>query len=194
MSIGDANGDGLSDFAITAPNHGNNDEGTIYLIYGRDDGAAMDVSAMYTRGCVEPEVSLAGAEDGVAGVAAYGPNQSNSSSLPSKWGTLLAPAGDFDGDGYDDVLIPTIGFGSTNVTHILRGGPSRRSIRLADPSADPNALWGVLLGNFRFNGSTTTGRLAAGFPSGGGGDVNGDGRAGRVRPGRRRYDRIHSIS
>jgi hypothetical protein len=173
--IGDANGDGRSDFAIGVPNHGNDDEGTVYLVYGREDGATVDVGGIYVRGCVQPDVSTAGPTDGVDGVAAYAPNEANSASTPARWGVHLAPAGDFDGDGYDDVLIPTIGFGSTNTTHILRGGANRRSVRLATPSADPASLWGVLLGNFSFNGTTTTGRLAAGFPSGGGGDVNGDG-------------------
>jgi hypothetical protein len=36
-------------------------------------------------------------------------------------------------------------------------------------------MWGVLLGNFSFNGTTTTGRFGVGLPSGGGGDVNADG-------------------
>jgi hypothetical protein len=54
------------------------------------------------------------------------------------------------------------------VAHILRGGARRRSLRLASPSPDASGMWGVLLGNFSFNGTTTTGRFGVGLPSGGG--------------------------
>src|SRR5262249_39103320 len=121
------------------------------------------------------EVSLVGPRDGIDGIALYAPNEANSASTPARWGFHLAPAGDFDGDGYDDVLLPTSGFGATNVTHVVRGGPRRRSMSIANPSSDPSAMWGVLLGDFNYNGSRWTGRMMAGFPSGGGGDVNGDG-------------------
>jgi hypothetical protein len=175
VSVGDANGDGLGDFAVSAPNHGNDDEGSVFLIYGRAGDEPLDVGEIYNRGCGAVEVSNPGPRDGIDGIAAFGPNESNSASAPSRWGTHLANAGDFDGDGYDDLLAPSSGLSATNVAHILRGGARRRSLRLASPSPDASGMWGVLLGNFSFNGTTTTGRFGVGLPSGGGGDVNADG-------------------
>lgn len=175
VPVGDANGDGLGDFAISAPNHGDDDEGSIFVVYGRTDGAALDVGGIYTRGCSGPEVSSRGPRAGVDGIAAFGPNETNSASVSANWGVRLAPLGDFDGDGYDDVLVPTGGFGATNVANIVRGGSAQRGVSLAHPSADPSALWGLVLGDFRYVNGVSTGRWEGGFPSGGGGDVNADG-------------------
>lgn len=175
VSVGDANGDGLEDMALSAPNHGDDDEGTVYVVYGRTDGAAIDVGGIFTRSCTGPEIASAGPLSGISGIAAFGPDQPNSASFTAQWGKRLARAGDFDGDGYDDVLVPTGGFGATNVTNVVRGGPRQRSVSLAYPSTDPSMLWSVVLGDFRFANGNYSGRWEGGFPAGGGGDVNADG-------------------
>jgi hypothetical protein len=82
--VGDVNGDGRNDVAIGAPNErvspGGTDYGVVHVHYGDGSGG---VSMM-------PNASLSGFSE-------------HSS---SDWvGYDVAPAGDFDGDGYDDIAV-----------------------------------------------------------------------------------------
>ncbi len=174
-AIGDANGDGLGDFAVGAPNNGDMDEGTVYVVFGRADGAPVSAADIFARGCELEHVAGAGPRGGVAGYAAYWPNQPQSSNLPARWGRMLGPAGDFNGDGYDDFMVWSHGADSRlNTAYVLLGGahPGPREIGVVDRSAS----WEISLGVFNCNVNPCTGILGFGWPAGGGGDVNGDGK------------------
>ena len=166
--LGDVNGDGLDDLAVGAVNSGEADEGTVYVVYGRADGQRVTGTDLYTRGCFANETEGAGGLDRIAGFAIVGYDDG----AEANWGRLLAPLGDFDGDGYDDVLVhPGLGVPHT---YVVYGGPDRGALDLQTAAApDATALWH---GDFRFNSEDGfSGRLVSGLPAGGGGDVNGDG-------------------
>lgn len=174
VGVGDMNGDGLGDHATSAPNHGDRDEGTVYVVFGRDDRRGVTGHDLFSRGCAPIDEIVEGTEVGRSGFAAYGPNLPPANAFPIRWGKLLARAGDFNGDGLDDLLVPTPGFSAaSNSTFVILGHTAGRSMALE--GHDPERRLEIYLGDFRFVNGNSTGRLGAGFPSGGGGDINGDG-------------------
>ena len=82
-SAGDVDGDGLDDFIIGAPDS-NGTAGGAYVVFGRFG--------------FDPEVSLAGLTDD-QGFALVGENAGD------RAGVSVGSAGDFNGDGIDDLLI-----------------------------------------------------------------------------------------
>src|SRR4051812_38322346 len=82
---GDVNGDGLADVivgAIQADAHGRRDSGSGFVVFGRADGASVDLARLGGGG-FRIDGALAG----------------------DHMGWAVAPAGDVNGDGYDDVVI-----------------------------------------------------------------------------------------
>lgn len=124
-SIGDANQDGYADIVIGAPGAAS-DAGKVYIFLGGADGTALTPSASFTG-----------------------------SDLLGNFGAAVASAGDFNGDGYEDLAV---GAPSSSRAFAYRGGGSgftSQPISLTEPG-----------------GST------AGFGSSiAAGDFNGDGRA-----------------
>ena len=168
--IGDINGDGLGDFAVGGVNSGEVDEGTVYVVYGRADGQRLDANDIYGRGCFPNDEDGPGALAGDIGFAVLG---YDAGAADSTWGRSIAPAGDFDGDGFDDVLLHAPGLGVPH-SYIVFGSEEGTTLELETAeSPDVLKMWH---GDFRFNHETGfTGRYAGGLPAGGGGDVNGDG-------------------
>lgn len=88
-SAGDINGDGYDDLLVGAPwgdgNWGANARGTTYVIFGKTSGysATMDYSDL----------------DGTAGFALHGMFEDDQA------GYSVSAAGDFNNDGFDDILI-----------------------------------------------------------------------------------------
>lgn len=92
---GDVNGDGYSDILVSARlQSSDSDPGAVYLLYGRPDLFAQSTSID------EAAATFRGVDRDVAGLD-------------------LALDGDFDGDGYDDIVITTF----RRRVYVVYGGP-----------------------------------------------------------------------
>jgi len=83
--IGDFNGDGVEDFAVGAPGQAN---GAVFVIFGSASLVESSEGFIATEGL-----------DGTNGFAILGDASS------SAFGARVAAAGDFDGDGLDDLIV-----------------------------------------------------------------------------------------
>lgn len=142
-AAGDVNGDGLTDFMVSQASNtiydGNGNPtgqytGTTWVVYGNTNRTTdLQLGSM----TISDGFTVAG---GAAGIANFG--------------ARMSQAGDFNGDGYDDVLVGT----QSGSAYMVYGGAAAGGTTI-----DP------LTGAFKF--SSSIGALA------GGGDINGDGRA-----------------
>jgi hypothetical protein len=92
LAVADLDGDGLDDVVVGDEHGGNDYTGRIYLFYGSVSGVVLSSDAH----------------------AAIGPPIDG----PYNFGAILVPAGDFDGDGLEDVFM---GGWSDERTYLLRG-------------------------------------------------------------------------
>jgi hypothetical protein len=149
VPAGDTNGDGFGDILIGVEGHGGLiDQGVSYLVSGWPSLPPITL--------LEPEPQ---APDGI--VRIFGPGAMTQAGK-------VAPAGDFDSDGFDDVLIGTCPVGDPfgpGRTFLLFGGPSLpETIDLTHPKGAAIPIDGALdAGNAILDPS-------------GRGDANGDGR------------------
>ncbi len=168
--VGDMNGDGLQDFAASSINYGDDDGGRIYVIYGRNDGQAIDMAALT-------------ATPPVGGFTITG---HTTSAFAHQYGLGLRGVGDVDGDGYDDLLLQPAYRTDFNQYVVFGKAERTRSIDLSSPDAglpagDPTRtmrIWPTL--GLVWDGNlgklvVTQGRDISQRQAGGGGDVNGDG-------------------
>ena len=128
--LGDLDGDGFADFAIAAPTREADFNGRVYIFYGREsgyDGGRLSIGHSFT---------------GEAG---------------HRLGSSIAGAGDFDGDGYDDLLMGTD----------LENTP-RLLLRYGHPDRDLSAQTQITRPS-GFLGATSFGRAVVGV-----GNFNGD--------------------
>ncbi len=141
-AVGDFNGDGVADLALSAEGGGVEYAGESYIVFG-SDGLVGDPEA--------PSIRMG--PMGERGVRVLG-------DFPYDRAINLAPAGDFNGDGLDDLVVGA-GWAVEPKAYVVFGGPAR-DVRLRTLGAD-----GV-----RFVGRYRLGQEVGG---GGTGDFNGDG-------------------
>ena len=148
-SAGDVNGDGFGDLIVGAMNadpHGNN-SGASYVVFGHSSGFAADVDFSTL--------------DGTSGFKLSGVSTSDRS------GISVASAGDFNGDGYDDLIVGASGAdGDAGAAYVVFGKASGFAANL-----DLSTLDGTI--GFKLSGAAAgdgSGRSVASA-----GDVNGDG-------------------
>ncbi len=101
ISVGDINGDGLSDALIGAPN-----AGVAYVVYGKKDTAAVDLNAVVA---------------GTGGFVVNGPG----GSFPSNMGTV----GDVNGDGLVDFMLNAqLANGGVGKSYVVFGKTSSSAV------------------------------------------------------------------
>jgi len=94
-AVGDVNGDGLADVAVRTSIDGDEDEGSLQIVFGRGDTTPIELGA---AGAPGTSFTVAG---GFAGMML---------------GQSVAPAGGVNGDGFGDVLIGAPGVSSRRVS------------------------------------------------------------------------------
>ena len=158
VSAGDVNGDGYDDVIIGVPgaSPNGNDSGSSYVVFGKASGfdATIELSAIATG-------------NGSAGFRLDGENRENGG------GYFISSAGDFNGDGYDDIIIGAWdvdwngGNSRSNYVVFGKAGGFRGTMNLSD-IATGNGRDG-----FRINGERANNW--SGFSVSSAGDVNHDG-------------------
>jgi Ca2+-binding RTX toxin-like protein len=151
-SAGDVNGDGFADLIVGSPNadpHGTS-SGTSYVVFGKASGFAANI-----------DLSTLNGSNGfrLTGVAA------NDSS-----GVSVSSAGDFNGDGIDDLVIGAVRADTNGIdagtTYVIFGRTSGFSAEIDLSSLDASAGFALKGGR---SGDWSGGSVASA------GDVNGDG-------------------
>lgn len=152
VGAGDFNGDGLTDLIIGAwrfDSAGGVDAGRTYIVFGRTDTTAVDLSAV------------------AAGSGGY---VIDGESAFDNAGSSVAAAGDVNGDGLSDLIIgawlaDSASGADTGRGYVVFGRSDSRPIMLSDVATG--------IGGFVISGQCAGDR--AGYSVAGGGDINGDG-------------------
>jgi len=141
---GDMNGDGIPDLALSAEKGGLSQQGESYVVFGGPDLRR------------KPDgVVLAMQDLGDRGIRILGEHRNDHA-------VVLAPAGDFNGDGLRDLLIGAPGARlQQGRAYVVFGGPAR-TVKLHELGADGAEISGA-------------GLYSLGSSVQGGGDFNGDG-------------------
>lgn len=147
---GDVNGDGLADVIIGAPNadpNGLNSAGQSFVVFGKTDGAMVDLSNL-----------------GSGGFRIDGANSND------VFGVSVSGAGDVNGDGLADLIVGAIladpnGVYNAGASFVIFGKTSNTTVSLNNLGT----------GGFRIDGFTSS--ILSGRSVSGAGDVNGDGLA-----------------
>lgn len=153
-SAGDVNGDGIDDFMIGAPYAPDDDDaGVNYVIFGRSTSWTSPLSLADVGGTL-PGFQLVGERDG------------------DEAGTAVSSAGDFNGDGIDDLIIGVKladpdGRNRAGISYLVLGSedPFPASMSLSDVGTTVAGM--KILGEVTYD--------YAGFSVASAGDFNGDG-------------------
>jgi len=151
-SAGDVNGDGFADLMVGVPAahpHGNQ-SGASYVVFGKSSGFAANLDLSSLDGSTGFKLSGVAKED--------------------RSGSALAPAGDVNGDGFDDVIVGASAAdphgGDSGASYVVFGKASGFAANLDLSSLDGS-------NGFRLSGVAQEDRSGVSVASAG--DVNGDG-------------------
>ena len=147
---GDVNGDGLADMIIGAPGadiSGNQSAGEIYVVFGKADNVQVDLADL-------------GSVSGPGGFRIFGIDPFDNA------GRSVSGAGDFYGDGLDDLIIGVAeAANEAGESYVIFGKTDTSSVGLVNLGTRGVRINGVDVGDF-------SGRSVSGA-----GDINGDGLA-----------------
>ena len=153
-SAGDVNGDGLDDLIVGAwgaDPSGKSEAGKSYVVFGKANGSAIDLS------------TIANANNPLGGFVINGEAVGDSS------GFSVSSAGDVNGDGLDDLIVGARGANSsTGKSYVVFGKANSNAINLSTIADASNPT-----GGFVINGEAAGDQ--SGFSVSSAGDVNGDG-------------------
>ncbi len=158
-ALGDVNGDGRADVAVSAPNAGNGygdgalaQSGLTYVFYGGTGDLDAQMDLVFATGAQPDGTVLSVFQGGTAG---------------GQLGTVLAPAGDIDGDGIDDIIVGGLipGPDSSTPEAVIVYGVSGGFAPVVEMAALTNAT------RLTVHATTDGGRSV----TEGAGDLNGDG-------------------
>ena len=144
--LGDFNGDGIADFAISARLE-NANRGAVYVFFGRS--SATPWPATVTIGSTGCDADLCfRPDDGAAGSGA---------DEAGRFGWSVAPAGDFDGDGYFDLVVgaPTA-LGNQGVVYVLLGTDTATGAVRVPADSPRGFLVDAGVASLQFGGWATT--------------------------------------
>ncbi|MGE0428809.1 MAG: beta strand repeat-containing protein [Hydrogenophaga sp.] len=152
-SAGDVNGDGLADLIVGAP-YAEGDAGSSYVVFGKTDGTAVELSAIAAGGT--------------------GGFMINGQSAWDQSGHSVSAAGDVNGDGLADLIVgapqsdPATGGSSAGRSYVVFGKTGGMPVELSDIADNQT-------GGFVINGQSDYDN--SGWSVSSAGDVNGDGLA-----------------
>ncbi|VVM17633.1 RTX toxins and related Ca2+-binding proteins [uncultured Gammaproteobacteria bacterium] len=153
-SAGDVNGDGLDDLIIGV-NDDSNKEGKAYVVFGKQDGTAIDLSAI------------------ASGIGGFLINSETMSDDRGSFGPSVSCAGDVNGDGLDDLILGAYtadpnGKLDAGKSYVVFGKANGSVVNLSAIASASNPL-----GGFVINGEAASDY--SGYSVSSAGDVNGDG-------------------
>ncbi|VVH50369.1 RTX toxins and related Ca2+-binding proteins, partial [uncultured Gammaproteobacteria bacterium] len=153
-SAGDVNGDGLDDLIIGV-NDDSNKEGKAYVIFGKQDGTAINLSAI------------------ASGIGGFLINSETMSDDRGSFGPSVSSAGDVNGDGLDDLILGAYtadpnGKLDAGKSYVVFGKANGSVVNLSDITSASNPT-----GGFVINGEAANNYSGGSVSSAG--DVNGDG-------------------
>jgi methionine-rich copper-binding protein CopC len=146
-TVGDVNGDGLSDLIIGAPYAnvlGRLNTGRSFVVFGKTDAQAVNLTAV---------------------AAGSGGFMVNGETSNTNTGYSVSGAGDVNGDGLGDMIIGAYQYSNTGRSYLVYGKSDATTIELSAVSA----------GNGGFAIDTDSSGGYAGYSVSAAGDVNGDG-------------------
>jgi hypothetical protein len=124
VSIGDLDGDGVTDVAVGAPgdDDGGTDRGAVWILFLNSDGT------------VKSHQKISDTQGGLSGVLEGGQN----------FGFSIASPGDFNGDGVEDIAVGSKWYGAENAGSVymlfLNSNGTVASYQLIDQSTLPSSI------------------------------------------------------
>ncbi|MEM9273667.1 MAG: LamG-like jellyroll fold domain-containing protein [Cyanobacteria bacterium P01_F01_bin.143] len=149
VALADVNGNGLADVVVSSPDEADDGYGNVWVAFDQAQGTAIDLSSLQTDG------------NGFIIKGRHGWSQ----------GHYLSSAGDFNGDGYEDILIGQ----KLGDNYIVFGKEDTTEVKIN--FANINAVSSDFFVIDAPKQSEVNFESTSGLASSGGGDVNGDGLA-----------------